>query len=83
MTAERGVTVQVVPHSADVRDELSRLLLDVAAGAVRVEIEQVLSFEDAGRALEKVATRHARGKIVLQLDPKALQHRARGASRSH
>ncbi|OFE15436.1 quinone oxidoreductase [Humibacillus sp. DSM 29435] len=65
---ERGIVVQVVPHSADVGDELSRLMLDVAAGEVRVEIEQVLAFEDAGEALAKVATRHARGKIVLQLD---------------
>ncbi len=58
----------MVPHLGDVRDELGRLVLDVAAGAVRVEVERVLSFEDAGAALEKVATRHARGKIVLQLD---------------
>ncbi|MDN5768068.1 MAG: NADP-dependent oxidoreductase [Humibacillus sp.] len=69
LASERGVTVQVVPHTGDVRDELGRLMADVAAGAVRVEIEQVLSFEDAGSALAKVSTRHARGKIVLQLDP--------------
>ncbi len=65
---ERGIVVQVVPHSADVGDELGRLMLDVAAGEVRVEIERVLAFEDARAALAKVATRHARGKIVLQLD---------------
>ncbi len=68
LASERGVRTQVVPHTGDVRDELGRLMLDVAAGAVRVEIERVFSFEDAGAALEKVATRHARGKIVLQLD---------------
>lgn len=68
LVSERGVTVQVVPHTGNVRDELGRLMADVATGAVRVEIEQVLSFEDAGAALAKVSTRHARGKIVLQLD---------------
>ncbi|MEO5744292.1 MAG: hypothetical protein ABIQ53_06835 [Terracoccus sp.] len=40
----------------------------MAFGAVRVEIEEVLLFEEAGAALEKVTARHAPGKRVLRLD---------------
>ena len=64
---ERGIRVEMIPYQADVRGELVELMLDVAAGKMHVEIEQVYPFEDALAALAKVQTRRARGKSVLRM----------------
>ncbi len=65
---DRPVTVVGVPYEIDVRDELISLMDQIVAGTIRLQIEQVHPFEQALDALEKVRTRHARGKIVLSLD---------------
>jgi NADPH:quinone reductase-like Zn-dependent oxidoreductase len=39
----------------------------VEAGRLRPQVETVLPFEQVREALERVATRHTRGKIVLQI----------------
>jgi NADPH:quinone reductase-like Zn-dependent oxidoreductase len=39
----------------------------VEAGRLRPQIEAVLPFEQVREALERVAGRHTRGKIVLQI----------------
>ncbi len=67
LSPERGVHVQDVSHDIDVRDDLLVLMADVAAGEIRVEIEQVHAFDDAAAALDAVTTRHARGKRVVRL----------------
>jgi NADPH:quinone reductase len=45
-------------------DEIGRL---VEAGSLRPQIEAALPFEQVRDALERVARRHTRGKIVLQI----------------
>lgn len=67
VAAERGVTVVQIAHRPETQGELAVLAADVAAGRVRVVIEQVYPFEEAVAALEKTETRHARGKSVLVL----------------
>lgn len=69
VAADRGVHVEMIPYPVDVRNELMQLLADIAAGEVRVELERVYPFEEAPAALKKVQTRHARGKLVLRLEP--------------
>jgi NADPH:quinone reductase-like Zn-dependent oxidoreductase len=64
---ERKITVEQVMHHPETRQELAQLAADVAAGRVRVVIERVYPFEQGLEALEKTATRHARGKIVLAM----------------
>ncbi|WP_343318452.1 NADP-dependent oxidoreductase [Arthrobacter sp. TMP15] len=64
---ERDVQCQLVPHQMDVQDELVQLMVDISSGEIHVELEQVYEFGEALAALEKVATRHARGKVVLHL----------------
>jgi NADPH:quinone reductase-like Zn-dependent oxidoreductase len=63
----RGITLTGLDYHVDVGAELSELAEQVAAGQLRVEIERVYPFDDALAALDKVQTRHARGKIVLSL----------------
>lgn len=66
VTTERGIQTATVPEGSDVRVELQQLLLDVASGAVRVEIDQVYPFEEALAALAKVQTRHVGGTLVIR-----------------
>jgi len=67
---ERGITVQQMMHHEETRQDLIRLMSDIAAGQVRLVIERVYSFEQALDALEKTETRHARGKLVVSVEHK-------------
>ena len=63
---ERGITS--VSFSADTtRQRLEAIGRLVDAGKLRPQIEAVLPFEQVREALERVAGRHTRGKIVLQI----------------
>jgi NADPH2:quinone reductase len=53
---------------ADVtRQRLEAIGRLVEAGRLRPQVEAVLPFEQVREALERVAGRHTRGKIVLQI----------------
>jgi len=63
---ERGITS--VSFSANTtRQRLEAIGRLVDAGKLRPQIEAVLPFEQVREALERVAGRHTRGKIVLQI----------------
>lgn len=64
---ERGINVTGLAYGVDVGAELNALMNDIASGEMRLEIEQVYKFDDAPKALAKVQTRRARGKVVLSL----------------
>lgn len=68
VSAERGVVVAQVKLDRDTRPALAQLASDVASGLVHIEIEKVYPFEQGVEALEKTETRHARGKLVLDLE---------------
>jgi NADPH:quinone reductase-like Zn-dependent oxidoreductase len=63
---ERGITGEsFAAHGGRQRlEELARL---VDAGKLRPKVEAVLPLDRAGEALARVANRHTRGKIVLQI----------------
>ena len=63
---ERGITGEsFAAHGGRQRlEELARL---VDAGKLRAQVEAVLPLDRAGEALARVAGRHTRGKIVLQI----------------
>ena len=65
--SERGISPVMIDYAADVRAELLAMTEDVATGAVHLEIERVHPFEEAAEALDRVRTRHVRGKLVLRL----------------
>ena len=63
---ERGITGEVFPaHITRQRLEALGRLLD--AGQLRAEVEAVLPLDQAREAVERVAGRHTRGKVVVQI----------------
>jgi NADPH:quinone reductase-like Zn-dependent oxidoreductase len=63
---ERGITGEsFAAHGG--RERLEALSRLVDAGALRPQVEAVLSLDQARQALTRVAGRHTRGKIVLQI----------------
>lgn len=63
---ERGITAESFAAHAD-RPRLERLAALVDAGKLRPQSETVLPLDQAREALSRVAARHTRGKIVLQI----------------
>jgi NADPH:quinone reductase-like Zn-dependent oxidoreductase len=62
---ERGITGESFPHAGRQRlEELARL---VDAGKLRPQVEAALTLDHARETLTRVASRHTRGKIVLEI----------------
>lgn len=65
---QREIRVEQFPHRADTRDDMARLVGDIAVGRLHLEIERVYPFAEALSALDKTETRHAKGKVVVAVD---------------
>ena len=65
---ERGITGESFAARVN-RPRLEALRRLVEAGALRPQVEAALPLEQAREALARVAGRHTRGKIVLQIGP--------------
>jgi NADPH:quinone reductase-like Zn-dependent oxidoreductase len=65
--ATRNITAANV-MAAPVRDVLKQLGEQVASGALRVDVEQVLPLQNATQGLETLAAGTARGKIVVKVE---------------
>ena len=63
-----GIQVTGIDYGIDVRQALLAFMNDIVAGEIHLVIEQVYPFADASKALAKVQTRRARGKMVLPFD---------------
>lgn len=63
---ERGITVRQFEHH-DTQDVLIQLVSDIVAGKIHLVIEHVYLFDQAIEALQKTETRHARGKLVVDV----------------
>ena len=63
---ERGITGESFAAYVD-RPRLEQLARLVEAGQLRPQVEAVLPLEQVREALARVAGRHTRGKIVLQI----------------
>lgn len=66
--AQRDIAVAQLDHQLDAQKAVAELATDIAAGKVQLVLEQVYPFERALDALQKTETRHARGKLVVDLD---------------
>jgi NADPH:quinone reductase-like Zn-dependent oxidoreductase len=62
-----GLTGQSVVAAPN-RDTLGKLLDEIARGALRVDVQQVLPLAEATKGLETLGSRTARGKIVLAIE---------------
>ncbi len=65
---ERGITGESFAASGG-RQRLEQLGHLIESGKLRPQVEAVLPLEQAREALARVAGRHTRGKIVLQIGP--------------
>lgn len=65
--AVRDITVSQLDHREDAQKVVAELASDIAEGKVRLVLEHVYPFEQALDALQKTETRHARGKLVVDL----------------
>src|SRR5437588_7296592 len=63
---ERGITGESFAAHVD-RERLEGLSRLVDAGKLRPQVEAVLPLDHAREALERVASRHTRGKIALEI----------------
>lgn len=67
LESERGIRIHQIPHDVDIVPEFEKLMQQIANKNVKLEIEKVYPFDDALNALKKAQTRHARGKLVIEL----------------
>lgn len=65
---ERGISVGQVTHRHDSRQMVEQLLASISEGSINTVIETEYGFPDALKALEKTETRHARGKLVVNMN---------------
>lgn len=66
--SERHIEVAQIEHREDTRHAVNDLLTDIADERILLVIEGVYPFADALDALRKTETRHARGKVVVDLE---------------
>lgn len=64
---QRRIDLKQIPHEVDIKSETEDLLTRVAAHEIQLTIEKTYPFSEGLAALEKVKTRHNRGKLVLHL----------------
>lgn len=65
---ERNISIRSLPHQADIHHELKTMMKQVAKNDIQLTIEQIYPFDKALDALHKTTTRHARGKVVIDLE---------------
>lgn len=70
LPVERGITLKGVFSTIDVREDLLIIMQQLIAGEIIQTIEKVYPFSEAIEALDKVKTRHNRGKLVITLEKK-------------
>lgn len=68
LNGERNISVRVLHHQADVQQELTTMTNQIAENDMQLTIEQIYPFDKALDALHKTTTRHARGKLVIDLE---------------
>jgi NADPH:quinone reductase-like Zn-dependent oxidoreductase len=61
-----GRAIGAVPN----RETLGTLLGEIERGALRVDVQHILTLDEATKGLEKLASRTARGKLVVAIDGK-------------
>lgn len=64
---ERNIDARQFQHQLQIQSTMNELMESIVANDIKVIIEKTYPFEDALQALEKTETRHARGKLVVEL----------------
>ena len=66
-TTERNIKSVYFPYDMDVKKELIGLIDKISSEEINITIENVYAFDDGLEALEKVRTRRARGKSIIEI----------------
>lgn len=66
-TTERNIKSVYFPYNMEVKDELQSIIDKIVSKEINITIEKVYDFEDGLDALEKVRTRRARGKSIIEI----------------
>ena len=64
---ERNITIRQMAHSQGAKDKIKLLLDQIAAGTIKLTIENEYPFLEALDAVKKTETRQARGKVVVTI----------------
>ncbi len=67
-TTQRNIKSIYFPYKMDVNEELIGIIDKIASKEINITIEKVYDFEDGLDALEKVRTRRARGKSIIEVN---------------
>ena len=65
---ERGIAVKQLSHRLDSQQAMTGLISNIADGSIDVVIDHIYPFDQAVEALEKTELRHARGKVVVEVN---------------
>ena len=65
---ERNISIRPLSYQADVKQELTTMMRQIAKNEMQLTIEKVYPFDKALEALQKTRTRHARGKVVIEVE---------------
>lgn len=68
LNGERNISIRTLSHEADIQQELTAMMKQITENEMQLTIEQVYPFDKALDALHKTTTRHARGKVVIDLE---------------
>ena len=67
VAVRRGISVTQFSQHADTRQKLASPVRELTDALIKLVIERTYSFDAALAVLEKTETRHARGKVVVEL----------------
>ncbi len=65
--SERGITIRQMQHTINTNDKMNELIQNVSEHKIKIIIEKEYTFDNALEALEKTESRHAQGKVVVNL----------------
>ena len=67
VSPERNITVEQMGHHAETQKLVVELVNSISEGKIKIVIEKEYPFNEALQALEKTETRHARGKLIVEV----------------
>lgn len=68
LSGERNISVLSLHEQTDIKKDLVAMVEQIANNEIQLTIEKIYPFDEALSALQKTTTRHARGKIVIDLE---------------
>ncbi len=68
VTGQRGIDVKQLEHRLSFQEAIDDILNIIISGKLSIVVEKQFAFADALDALQKTETRHARGKLLVNVE---------------